>query len=331
MKVGDLDVDIGCAVKEALKRKAKSIVLQVPEGLKRRAGEMADAFERKGISVILAGDPCYGACDLCAGHGRDILVHVGHTPLGLPGDDEVIFVEAISSAPVEAVVCKALPLLGSKAGLVTTAQHAHMLDAATALVRKSGRKALRGTGDGRVKYPGQVLGCNASAARSVAKRVDSFLFIGTGVFHPIAVSLATRKPTIAADPLSGEVQDVGPLAERILRRRHGLIAVASKAHEFGIIVCTKRGQRRKSTALALARKIKKSGRSARIVAANEIEPWRFKGFGFDALVSTACPRLAIDDCARFDVPLLTPVEAEIAIGGKAWGDYQFDEIAPSLG
>ena len=340
MKVGDLDVDIDSAVKAALKRKAKSVLLQVPEGLKRHAGEMARAFERKGFSVTLIGDPCYGACDLalgtigrvgsdsCTGYDKDILVHVGHTPIGLDGDDGVIFVEAVSSAPVGTVVQQALPLLGAKVGLVSTAQHTHMLAAATALVRKAGKKAFVGKGDKRVKYPGQVLGCNASVARSVASRVDSFLFIGTGTFHPIAVALATGKPTIAADPLSGEVQDVGPLAERILRRRHGLIAVASKAQNFGIILCTKPGQRREAEALALARKIRKTGRSARVVTANEIEPWRFKGFGFDALVSTACPRLAIDDCAKFGVPLLTRIEAEIAIGDRIWEDYQFDEIAP---
>jgi len=341
MRVGDLDVDIDGAVKAALKRKAKSVVLQVPEGLKRRAGEMADSFEKKGIYVTLAGDPCYGACDLaiigsgqvtrdlCTGYDNDILVHVGHTPIGLDGDDGVIFVEAVSSAPVGAAVRKALPLLGDKVGLIATVQHVHTLAESAALIRKAGKKAFIGKGDSRVKYPGQVLGCNASAARSVASRADSFLFIGTGTFHPIAVALATGKPTIATDPLSGEAQDVGQLAERILRRRHGLITVASKARNFGIILCTKPGQRRKSEALALARKIRKTGRSARLVSANEIEPWRFKGFGFDALVSTACPRLAIDDCAKFGVPLLTPIEAEIAVGLRDWDGYVFDEITPA--
>ena len=329
MRIGDLEVDVEGAVRAAQMRKAKSVILQVPEGLKRRAGEMADAFERKGMSVTLVGDPCYGACDTCTGYDQDVLVHVGHSPVGLPGDGETIFVEAKSDAPVAEAVRKALPLLGTKVGLVTTAQHAHMLAEAAAILRKAGKKALIGKGDERVIYPGQVLGCNASAARAVAKRADSFLYIGTGMFHPIAVALSTGKPTVAADPMTGEAQDVGPLAERILRRRHGLITIASKARDFGIIVCSKPGQNRKAEAQAIARKIRKTGRTARVVTANEIEPWRFKGFGFDALVSTACPRLAIDDCSKFDVPLLTPIEAEIAIGLKDWGEYVLDEIAPA--
>jgi 2-(3-amino-3-carboxypropyl)histidine synthase len=330
MRIGDLEIDVDAAVRAAQKRKAKKVTLQVPEGLKRRAGEMAAAFEAKGIAVTLVGDPCYGACDVCTGYDNDIVVHVGHTPVGLPEDAGVIFVEAKSTASIKAAVKKALPLLGSKVGLVTTAQHAHQLDEAASIQRASGKTAHVGKGDARVKYPGQLLGCNASAARAVAAKVDSFLFVGTGTFHPVAVALATGKPTIAADPLSGEVQDVAPMAERILRRRHGLITIASKARSFGVILCSKPGQRRKALADSLVRKLRAAGREARVVTANEIEPWRFKGFAFDALVSTACPRLAIDDCARFDAPILTPIEADIAIGAKAWGEYAFDEIAPEL-
>lgn len=328
MRVGDLEIDVDGAVRAALGRKAKSVTLQVPEGLKRRAGEMAAAFESARISVTLAADPCYGACDICSGTDTDVVVHVGHAPVGLPGDAAAIFVEARSTATVDGAVAKALPMLGKSVGLVATSQHAHSLPEAARILRGAGKRAHVRKGDARVKYPGQVLGCNASAARAVAERVDSFLYTGTGTFHPIAVALSTGKKTVAADPLTGEAQDVGPLAERILRRRHGLITVASGARSFGIILCSKPGQRRKGEAMTLARKLRSMGREAFVVTANEIEPWRFRGFGFDALVSTACPRLAIDDCVRFDVPLLTPIEAEIAVGLKDWGVYVFDEISP---
>ena len=41
------------------------IALQVPEGLKMQALEMMDSIEdESGARVILAADPCYGACDL---------------------------------------------------------------------------------------------------------------------------------------------------------------------------------------------------------------------------------------------------------------------------
>ena len=41
------------------------IALQVPEGLKMQALEMMDSIETEtSAKVILAADPCYGACDL---------------------------------------------------------------------------------------------------------------------------------------------------------------------------------------------------------------------------------------------------------------------------
>ena len=41
------------------------VALQVPEGLKMQALEMMDEIESgSGAKVVLAADPCYGACDL---------------------------------------------------------------------------------------------------------------------------------------------------------------------------------------------------------------------------------------------------------------------------
>ena len=41
------------------------VALQIPEGLKMQALEMMDSIEDESdAKVILAADPCYGACDL---------------------------------------------------------------------------------------------------------------------------------------------------------------------------------------------------------------------------------------------------------------------------
>ena len=58
------------------------VALQVPEGLKMQALEMMDSIEdESSAKVILAADPCYGACDL---------VHaVSYTHLTLPTSDLV--------------------------------------------------------------------------------------------------------------------------------------------------------------------------------------------------------------------------------------------------
>ena len=46
----------------------------------------------------------------------------------------------------------------------------------------------------------------------------------------------------------------------------------------------------------------------------------------DCFVSTACPRIAIDDYMQYEIPIITPVELDVVLGLKKWEDYSFDEI-----
>jgi len=46
----------------------------------------------------------------------------------------------------------------------------------------------------------------------------------------------------------------------------------------------------------------------------------------DAYINTACPRIAMDDSARYSKPMLTLVEAEIVLGIREWDNYEFDSI-----
>ena len=46
----------------------------------------------------------------------------------------------------------------------------------------------------------------------------------------------------------------------------------------------------------------------------------------DSYVSTACPRIAIDDYMQYKAPIITPIELEIVLGIRQWEDYVFDQI-----
>jgi 2-(3-amino-3-carboxypropyl)histidine synthase len=59
---------------------------------------------------------------------------------------------------------------------------------------------------------------------------------------------------------------------------------------------------------------------------DKFDPEKLRSLGFDAYVSTACPRIAIDDFAAYDKPLLTPQELEIVLGVRNWPDYVFDQM-----
>jgi 2-(3-amino-3-carboxypropyl)histidine synthase len=43
-------------------------------------------------------------------------------------------------------------------------------------------------------------------------------------------------------------------------------------------------------------------------------------------VTTACPRVALDDAAKYRIPILTPPEFEVLLGEREWEEYEFDEI-----
>ena len=59
------DFELDDLVKRIKENDNRLIALQVPEGLKMQALEMMDEIESEtSAKVVLAADPCYGACDL---------------------------------------------------------------------------------------------------------------------------------------------------------------------------------------------------------------------------------------------------------------------------
>ena len=309
-----------------------SVALQLPEGLKIRATEIIDFLsESTDADFIVLGDPCYGACDLFVDYRKiaDALVHFGHSPIPSQGDDpNVFYVEAFYHADIKGYVENILGELGDKIGLLATVQYIGCLDQAKDVIEASGRKAHIGTGDRRITYPGQVLGCNCSSAESIADDVDEFLFIGEGDFHPLAAAFGIGKRIRVLNPITGELRSVDEVRDRILRKRFAAIQSAVDAGSFLVIVCSKIGQERTSVAKDIAGKIREAGRTAYIAYMNELSPQSLMSYRVDAFVSTACPRLAMDDYSRYNKPMLTPIEAEVALGIRTWDDYRFDVIRP---
>jgi 2-(3-amino-3-carboxypropyl)histidine synthase len=313
-----LSNDISDLVRQLRERGAKSIALQFPAGLKRRAHEYAGALRAAGFDVIISGDPCYGACDLALDtlDHADVLVHVGHAPVD--GRDRVIFLPYEVDFDV-AVLEKAIPLLNGKTtGLVTTVQHVHLIPAMESFLKERGIDVRVAEGRGRTPHRGQVLGCCFTAAKETG--AGQILFVGTGLFHPIGIALSTGFRVVALDPLAGTVQEVS--GEALLRRRFAVMEKARGAGSTGIIVSTKSGQHR----MDLARRLAALSPNAVIVTMNEVSPDELLNLGFGCYVNTACPRLAYDDQVRFPVPVLSPQEFEILCGTRCWDEYSIDEI-----
>ena len=303
---------------------ARIVGLQAPEGLKRSLPKMAkEITEKTGAEVILSGDPCYGACDIDLDLGKevDLVIHLGHTTLG-DGPDKFVYFEARMPGDLKDAVERSIPLLrGKKIGVATTVQHVHKLDDALEVLQDHGLQGVVGPACGRARYPGQVLGCSFGTIKGL--EVGEYLFLGTGRFHPLGIALSTGKRVIASDPVTGEVAEIDP--DPMLRRRWGAIARAMDSKKIAVIVSKKPGQRRWETARKIVDLGKTKGRDMVLVYVDNIEPDRLINLGVDAAVSTACPRIALDDAAKYNIPVLTPQEFEIVIGYRRAEDYEPDE------
>lgn len=185
-----------------------------------------------------------------------------------------------------------------------------------------------GQGDRRIAHPGQVLGCNCSAAEAVDGEVDGYLYIGEGDFHPLAAAFGMDKPVLVLNPVTGEVTDMAERRDRILRRRFAVIQSARDAQRFMVLVCSKVGQNRTAEADRVEAMLRSHGKEVSRLVIEEVDPTSLMAYGVDAFVNTACPRIAMDDSARYRKPMLTPPELEIVLGERGWEDYLFDQIRP---
>lgn len=322
-------------------KKDSIVYIQLPEGLQQYAMELKKWLEASyQLKIILDADPTYGACDLPSESimcqlNVSAVIQFGHFPIpsmeSIYQSIPILFVNVQSNLPIDGVVKKSISnLCGPRIGLVTTAQHIHQLENIKTLLEEHGFIVIIGKGDSRIFSAGQILGCNFSAATSISEKIDSFLFVGTGYFHAIGLLLSTNKPIIVADPYTNQIIDRSTLLDRkhqLLRQRYGAIAFGKQARTIGVIIGLKPGQMRIQYAFEIQQKINESGKTSMILALDSINHSIVDRFPFiDVFISTACPRIAIDDYTSYKKPILTPVELEIALNEKEWDMYVFDEI-----
>ncbi len=318
------DYELDRVVSAAEEQEADSVGLQFPEGLKRRGPAVASDLREllPDLTVLISGQPCYGACDLDTELMRrtDVFVHFGHSPM--KESEGIVYVPLFSNVDVTPIVERAVaeelvkPAEDPDVGLVTTAQHMNNFDEMQSLLEADGYEVHTRRGDERLTHEGQVLGCNYASADVGA---DQVLYVGGGKFHPLGLAMEhPEKTVVIADPVNNVVTLADP--DQFIKQRYAAVHKAMDAEEWGIICCTKIGQRRWER----ARDIVADNDDAYLITMDEVTPDRLRNFGLDAYVNTGCPRVTTDDGPQFNSPLLTPGEYEIAVGNKPLEDLSFD-------
>lgn len=323
------DMDSKKVIKKIESINAKNVGLQFPEGLKTQAVAIANKIQKStNINVIISGDPCFGACDVSDSKMKglvDLIVHYGHTPLPIKYDVPVLFVESYSKVKVEKSLNESLKLLKnySKIALATTTQHLHLLDEIKDYLEDNGKEIVIGSSKSTRK--GQVLGCNFSSIKNLD--AESYLFIGSGNFHPLGIHLFTKSPVIIADPYSGEGRNIGDFADKILRIRFARITKSKEVKKWGILISSKEGQFRIEMAKEIKKILEDEGMEGFLILMDNITPESLMPYmDLGGFIVTACPRIAIDDSQMYKKPVITPQELEIVLNKRKWEDYQLDEI-----
>lgn len=319
-------------VKQFLERhKARRAAIQLPVGLRECLPEILPVYDELGVETLIVGDSCYGGCDVADALARqlgcDVLIHYGHSDMGLSTCLPVLYVEARMNLDLVGAIEEALPELEFKrVGLATTVQHVGSLKDVVDALRSRGLEPMVGPPGWRAKYPGQILGCDFYCVRSVAEDVDGFLYFGTGRFHPLGISLSTGKQVVMVNPIAGGSEKFDFKLEDFLRHRKAMINRAAACERFGVVVSAKPGQARFKLASALLRSLQRAGIYARMLVVDEVRSENLADFGLDAFVCAACPRIPIDDAERFDEPVLTPFETMVMLGEANFEPYKLDEV-----
>lgn len=307
---------------------AKRVGLVLPEGLKIYADYISKELKNRGYDVIVSGNFNYGACDIydfqfdgiC-----DCLVNFGHSPLPLKSNIPIVFADVDFNFPYMDILkdnIESLKAEGKSVGLVSTVNYVKEIPKVKKYLENEGFKVFIGEGNNRVKYPGQILGCDFSSATKISDRIDFFIFVGEGRFHPLGVAISTEKKVFAFD--CDGIYSLNDYKDKILKQRFGSIFRAKDSKKFGLIVSSKKGQMRFSLAKILKKKIEDLGYSADIILMGEVTPEKIYGFDYECFVVCACPRIGIDDSKRYKKPLLTPRELEILFNETE--EYIMDEI-----
>ena len=290
----------------------RKALVQIPEGLKMKAQDLADSLQKEGIKALISVGPCFGSCDLrdkeAKALGCDAVLHIGHSPMVSDTEVPVIYEEYRQDFDPTSLLEKHLSQLPYKSiGLITTVQHIDSLERAKVFLEGKGKTIHIGQPSAAM-HPGQILGCDHSAALSIEDKVECFLFMGSGLFHPLGLAEKTEKPILFLDKESGELEDLSGERFKHQKIRAANLAKASLSNNFGILVSTKAGQMHIKQAEQAKKALEEKGKKAWILVADQVTPEKLLGLNLDCLVNCACPRIT-EDTSMFKKPIITPEEA----------------------
>lgn len=282
---------------EIKKTGAKRIFVQYPEGLKLKIQQISKDLEKEGFKTIICCEPCYGACDLKDEEAKrldcDLILHIGHSDFGMKSKIPIVYWDYNLNINPVPILKKEIDKMKDykRIGLITSLQFVKTSEKVKEFLEKENKKIYVHK---TLKYPGQILGCNVDAAKKIENKVDAFLYVGAGKFHPLGVSLTVKKPVFSLDLEKKQIYSLEEEKIRWLKKKAWHESMLDDAKKVGIIISWKRGQNRIKEAERMKRKLEKKGREVYILAFDNVSKDKIEGLKLDCLINLACPRLDDD-------------------------------------
>ncbi len=326
-------MDPGRVIERLKEIKAKRILLQLPDGLKPHVFDYFNELS-KNFNVIVSSSGFYGACDtgtMDEWKNVDAVVQLGHTEIpNVNYKVPVIFEEYINEdhRSFNDLDLTELERNNYKnISLAYSIQYRQSAEELSKFLKEKGYNVSMGKHDSRLKYDGQLLGCNFSPLHDQESRNDCHIIVSTGVFHALGAQLSVEKEVFILDMSEPfRLRSMKSEAERHIRRRYANMARALEAKKFVVAVDTKVGQYRMKLAEKMIKEIQDMGKSAVLAYSNESSPVEFENMMADCIIFTGCPRVATDDFDRYKSPILTAQEFNMIFKKKGNGKYIMDEI-----
>lgn len=319
-----LDFEKGKLIEGLKKRKPKKVLVQLAEGIKQNAPEISEWIEDLGIEVIFSGETCWGGCSIgiqeADALGVDLIVHFGHAEF-IKVDFPVLYMEVRDKLDLNPLLEQSLKSIEpyNVIGLSYSIQHRHDIDNIKKFYEANGKTVLISKKMGTAAYEGHITGCEYRGLKAIQNEVEAFVIIGNQ-FHSMGAALALEKPVILLDVYNNDVRSMAELKDKILKQRAISIEKLREAKNVGIIIEIKPGQKFGSPKYLLE-KLREKGKTAIVITMNELTPDKIMNFyNIDCFIELACPRIALDDFAKYHKPIVTFREALVALGEKSWDD-----------
>ena len=187
-----------------------------------------------------------------------------------------------------------LDKLPKKLGIVTTAQFTNKTKEIIEYLKKNNKEIFIDKIE--QKNEGQLLGCDVGAAQKIQDKVDAFLYIGSGNFHPLGVAMNTKKDVFCFNPVTSVFLKLNKEEiEKYKKNKKANYVKFLHADNIGLMVSIKPGQYSYRKAIEIKNKLEKKGKNCFIFVFDTLDAREMENFPFiDFWINTACPRIADD-------------------------------------